>query len=250
MIENAEAYLAILRQNQVFVGLDDSALCDVLTVATIRRFSRDDLIIRQGDPAAAFGVMTRGMAKLTQLSADGHQIVIRYIKAGQEFGLIAALNEFDYPLSIHAVSECELLCWQSTVLANLMQRHFAICLNALRVMVIRNQQRQQRYHELANERVEQRLARSVLQLGQHLGKASEGNILIDIPITREDLAELIGTTLFTVSRTLKQWEQKGLVAIGRERIAIADSAGLEAIAASPVSTAHGSCAGIQACMGI
>lgn len=250
MIENTEAYLALLRQNQVFIGLDDSALCNVLNAATLRRFVRDDLIIRQGDPAAAFGVMTRGMAKLAQLSADGHQIVIRYIKAGQEFGLIAALNEFDYPLSIHAVTDCELLCWQGPVLASLMQRYFPISLNALRVMVNRNQQRQQRYHELANERVEQRLARSVLQLGQHLGKASEGNILIDIPITREDLAELIGTTLFTVSRTLKQWEQKGLVAIGRERIAIVDSAGLEKIAVSPVLAAADGCVGIQACLGI
>ena len=248
MIEKAEAYLALLRQNQVFAGLDDSALCDVLDAATVRRFSRDDFIIRQGDPAAAFGVMTCGMAKLTQLSADGHQIVIRYIKAGQEFGLIAALNEFDYPLSIHAVSECELLCWQSTVLASLMQRHFTICLNALRVMVIRNQQRQQRYLELANERVEQRLARSVLQLGNHLGKPCEGNILIGIPITREDLAELIGTTLFTVSRTLKQWEQKGLVSIGRERIAIVDSAGLEEIATASAASPMEVCVGIHACV--
>jgi CRP-like cAMP-binding protein len=249
MIKKREAALALLGQNRVFVGLEEAALADVLDDVRVRSFSRSDCIIRQGDRAAAFGVIVDGRAKLSQLSADGHQIVVRYIKAGQEFGLIAALNEFDYPLSIHAVSDCEMLFWQGDLLANLMQRHFRISLNALRVMVIRNQQRQSRYHEVVNERVEQRLARSVLQLGQHLGKPSEGNILIDIPITREDLAELIGTTLFTVSRTLKQWEQKDLVSIGRERIAIVDSAGLEEIATS-FSTSPAGCVGIQACLGI
>ncbi len=252
MTEKREADLVLLRQNRVFVGLGDTALGDVFDAATVRTFSRKELIVRQGDPATAFGVMVEGRAKLSQLSAEGHQIVVRYIKTGQEFGLIAALNEFDYPLSIHAVSDCEMLFWQGETLANLMQRHFRISLNALRVMVIRNQQRQSRYHEVVNERVEQRLARSVLQLGQHLGKPSEGNILIDIPITREDLAELIGTTLFTVSRTLKQWEQKNLVSIGRERIAIVDSAGLEKIAATSPSDPGSpcGCVGIQACLGI
>jgi len=253
MIEKREADLVLLGQNRVFTGLEEAALADVLDAATVRNFARGDCIIRQGDRAAAFGVMVSGRAKLTQLSADGHQIVVRYIKTGQEFGLIAALNEFDYPLSIHAVTACELLLWQGDMLVDLMQRHFRISLNALRVMVIRNQQRQNRYHEVVNERVEQRLARSVLQLGQHFGKPSEGNILIDIPITREDLAELIGTTLFTVSRTLKQWEQKDLVAIGRERIAIVDNAGLEHIAtsfpSSPSSSSDG-CVGIRACLGI
>jgi CRP-like cAMP-binding protein len=245
MTEKREAELALLRQNRVFVGLGDAELGDVLDAATARRFARSDYIIHQGDPAAAFGVMTEGRAKLVQLSAEGHQIVVRYIKAGQEFGLIAALNEFDYPLSIQAVQNCELLFWRSDDFACLMQRHFRISLNALRVMVIRNQERQHRYHEVVNERVERRLARSVLQLGQHLGKPSEGNILIDISITREDLAELIGTTLFTVSRTLRQWELQGLVAIGRERIAIVDSAGLEQIAASSASDSSSLRSGIS-----
>lgn len=225
-----DGYRTLLKDNHIMAGLSEAALADVLAASTLRQVPRDGWLVRQGEPAAAFGILAMGRAKNMHISPEGHQTVIRYLKVGQEFGLVAVFEEFEYPISIQAVTDCAVLCWPGEALVHLMERHHRIAVNALRVMIVRNQERQRRYEELANEKVEQRLARSMLRLGQHLGSASEAGILIDIPISREDLAELIGTTLYTVSRTLSKWEQQGLVKSGRERVTIVGEKGLEAIA--------------------
>jgi CRP-like cAMP-binding protein len=89
---------------------------------------------------------------------------------------------------------------------------------------------QERLRELATERVEQRVARTLLRLARQVGRKVEGGVLIDMPLSRQDLAEMTGTTLYTVSRILSQWEQQHLVETGRERILIRQPHGLVAIA--------------------
>ncbi len=74
--------------------------------------------------------------------------------------------------------------------------------------------------ELATERVERRIARALSRLASQLGRETEKGILLDFPLSRQDLAEMTGTTLFTVSRTLKEWERQEILLLGRERIVI------------------------------
>jgi CRP-like cAMP-binding protein len=89
---------------------------------------------------------------------------------------------------------------------------------------------QDRLRELATERVERRLARMLLRLARQSGQKVTGGILIDLPLSRQNLAEMIGTTLYTVSRILSQWEAHGLVETGRERVVIRRPHGLVVIA--------------------
>jgi CRP-like cAMP-binding protein len=87
-----------------------------------------------------------------------------------------------------------------------------------------------RYQELATERVERRVARALLRLARQVGQKEEDGVLIGLPLSREDLAEMTGTTLYTVSRILSGWEHQGLVEAGRERVFIRDPHALVAIA--------------------
>jgi CRP-like cAMP-binding protein len=89
---------------------------------------------------------------------------------------------------------------------------------------------QERQKALVTDRVEQRVARILLKLAAQSGKKIDEGVLIDLPITRQDIAEMSGTTLFTVSRTLNEWERGGLLEIGRERVVIRDPHGLVSIA--------------------
>lgn len=219
-----------LRENPVFEQLDDCVLATVLAEATQRTVAPGDVIVRQGDAAIAFGVLAGGRAKMIQVTPDGRQILLRYIVAGQEFGLIAALPDLAYPLTIEAVDVCNVLFWPSTTLAGYFGRYPQLALNALRIMVVRNQELQARYRELLTDRVEQRLARALLRLAQVAGAPADNGTLISLPLTREDLAELIGATLYTVSRTLSQWDQMGLVSAGRERVVVIDATALDEIA--------------------
>jgi len=234
--EKAEAHDALLKclqENPVFAGVSKSALSDVLTAARLRSIPCEGQIIRQGDDACAFGILFSGRAKMVQVTPDGRQVLIRYIVTGQEYGLIAALRGYTYPLTIEAVEPCEVLCWPGAKLAEFFARYPQVSLNALHIMVIRNQELQLRYRELLTDRVEQRLARALLRLSSIAGETTAQGTLITLSLTREDLAELIGATLFTVSRTLSQWEQAGYVDGGRERIRICRKDVLEQLVGEP-----------------
>jgi len=86
-----------------------------------------------------------------------------------------------------------------------------------------------RARELATERVASRVARTLLRLARQSGRPVDGGILVDHPLSRQELAEMTGTTLYTVSRLLSAWEDAGLVEAGRERVTVRSVEGLEAV---------------------
>ncbi len=222
--------IQLLAQAWPFQGLGEADLQVVFQAAQRRRVARDGFFFYQGDPATAFYILLEGRAKLTQLTPEGHQVLVHFIGPGEGFGIIAALNGAVYPLSAQAMEDCLALAWDSETIVRLMERYPRIALNALRLLAGRFKELQDRYRELATERVEQRVARALLRLARQTGRKVEGGVLIDLPLSRQDLAEMTGTTLYTVSRILSRWEQQGLVEAGRERVLIRHPHGLVVIA--------------------
>jgi len=184
----------------------------------------------EADPATHVYVLLDGKIKLAQLSPDGQQVILGYISPGREFGIIAALQEAAYPVSAQAVGECRAFAWHKEAINHLMLRSPVLALNAMHILARQLQEFQRRIQELSTQRVERRIARTVLRLAQQSGRKTPQGVLIDLPITRQDLAEMTGATLFTVSRTLKQWERQGLVRSRRTQIIILHTHGLVRIA--------------------
>ena len=87
-------------------------------------------------------------------------------------------------------------------------------------MGARIQEAHTRVVEMSTEEVERRVAHALLRLANQAGHKVEDGIEIDFPISRQDIAEMTGTTLHTVSRILSGWEQEGLVRSGRQRVVI------------------------------
>ena len=112
----------------------------------------------------------------------------------------------------------------------IMTRHSSIAMNAVRLLGARYLDMQVRLRELSTEKVERRLAHTILRLAQQAGRRTARGIEIAFPLSRQDLAEMSGTTLHTVSRTLSAWEERGIVDCGRRRIIVARSQLLESIA--------------------
>jgi CRP/FNR family transcriptional regulator, nitrogen oxide reductase regulator len=223
--------IPVLAETMIFAGLDSPALQAVQKTIHRRQVSGGQFIVRQGEPALIFYVLLHGYAKIVQVTPDGHQMLIRYIGPGQEFGLVAVLSGFDYPTSVQAVEECEVLAWEGELLAQLIERYPRIAFNALRVLALQNQQFQRRYQELLTERVEQRLAQAVLRLGAQVGRSTADGTLIEVPLSRTDLAEMVGTDMYTVSRIMHRWEQDGLVQTGRKSVQLLHQQALERLAA-------------------
>jgi CRP-like cAMP-binding protein len=210
----------LLGQSALLRGLPDQEVKTIIQAGHKRGVARDEFFFQQGDPARTLFILTSGQARLVQVTPEGNQIVMRYIAVGEMFGGIAFLGETVYPASAQAIAESAALSWDGETMAGLMERYPQLALNALGHMAGRIQELQDRLREMATERVERRIANTLLRLARQTGKKTAEGVLIDLPLSRQDLAEMSGTTLYTVSRTLSRWEQQGIVEAGRERVLI------------------------------
>lgn len=220
----------LLAQSPLFQGLSPTELHVALQAARRRTARREAFFFQQGDPAYLLYILMEGRVKLIQVTPEGDEIILHLVHPGEMFGGIAALGDATYPVSAQALDDCQALAWDGETIARLMERTPRLALNALRLLAGRVQELQDRVRELATERVERRVARTLLRLARQAGRKVEGGVLIDLPLSRQALAEMTGTTLFTVSRILSRWEQQGLVEAGRERVLIRFPHGLVRLA--------------------
>lgn len=210
----------LLARISLFQGLEADALMAVMQAARTRAVPSGSCFFFQGDSASQFYVLLEGRVRLTQVTPEGQQVLLRFITPGEGMGIVAALGTMTYPASAEAFDACRALMWEGAAVATLMERYPRLALNGMRLLAQRVREFQDRLRELATERVERRVARMLLRLARQSGHKVADGILIDLPLSRQNLAEMTGTTLYTVSRILSQWETQGLVETGRERVLI------------------------------
>jgi CRP-like cAMP-binding protein len=219
-----------LQQVRLFHNLPPTELSQICEVARPSQVKRGGIFFHQDDPATTLYVLLQGQVKMTQVGLDGHQVIIRVINPGEDFGAIAVLTDVAYPLSAQVVEDSLALAWEKNIIVDLLTAYPTIALNALQLVADRFKQLQQRYRELATKPVEQRVARALLRLVSQAGREVETGLLIDLSLSRQNLAEMTGTTLYTTSRLLSEWKRQGLVETGREQVIIRQLAALRAIA--------------------
>ena len=135
-----------------------------------------------------------------------------------------------HPGAVTAVDDSHLIGMPAAVLREAMTRHAAIAINAAALLGQRYRDLQLRLRELATEKVERRIAHTLLRLAQQAGRRTARGVEIAFPLSRQDLAEMTGTTLHTVSRTLSGWEGRGIIDSGRRRVVIAKPGALTEVA--------------------
>jgi CRP-like cAMP-binding protein len=213
---------SIIAALPLFSGLSAGDLDEILREARSARYPKNTPIFREGEEAASFFVLIHGHVRAAKTTPDGQQVVVRYVSAGEVFGVAPAIGLDRYPATATAVVDSVVLVWPSSSWAGLVSRHPPIAGNALKTVGARLQEAHTRVIEQTTEQVEQRVAHMLLRLAQQSGRKVENGIEIDFPISRQDVAEMTGTTLHTVSRILSSWEQRGLVESGRQRIVLLD----------------------------
>lgn len=221
---------SILANVPLFTGVDATVLTDVLSVARLRRVEAGGFYFHENDPATHLYVLTDGRLKITQLTPEGHQVIHMLLTAGQPYGGVAALGEGTYPITAEAVEDCVALSWDALTMTGLMRKYPDIAINTARFLARRFHELQVQHRQLMTERVERRVARAVLKLADEAGRKAPGGVEIDFPLSRQDLAEMTGTTLFTVSRLLSGWDDKGVIRAERQRVTVLNPAALQTIA--------------------
>ena len=221
---------SLLDAVDVFVGVDAEGRSRALAAAHWIKLATGQQVFEQDQEADAFYVLEVGRLKVSQVTAEGQEVTIRYIGPKEMFGCVAVCGGLTYPGTATAVLDSWALGWTRSNIADLAQIYPQIALNAMRTMGGRLKDTHARLREMQTERVERRIAHTVARLVAQAGRRVEGGILIDFPVSRQDIAEMTGTTLHTVSRTLSAWQERGIVELGRQKLTVLDPHGLAIIA--------------------
>lgn len=213
--------------------MKDEDLDAVLAMASVRQLPDGTAAFEQGAPATEFFALLHGRLKVVQTTPDGQQVVVRHVNPGDIFGIARAMRRPDFPATASAVVDSLALAWPSSQWEAFIARSPVLALNALQTVGQRLQDAHARIRELSTEEVERRVAHALLRLVKQAGRKTDEGVQIDFPVTRQDIAEMTGTTLHTVSRVMTAWEGRGLVASGRRKVVVCDPHKLYVIAERP-----------------
>lgn len=205
-----------------FAGMQRDAMDALLAGSKSARIEKGAAIFEQEQEAHSFFLLLDGHIRVVKITPDGEQVIARYISSGELFGIAEALGWTKYPANAIAAVDCVVLSWPSRIWETIVEQHPTFATNTYRTVGARLQDAQDRIVELATERVEQRVASAILKLANQTGRQTEEGILIDFPISRQDISEMTGTTLHTVSRLMSAWETAGWVKSGRQKITIVE----------------------------
>ncbi len=214
----------------MFASLSASQQDELLSEARSIRYPKETAVFEQGAPVDRFFVLLHGYLRVEKTTPLGQQNIVRYVSAGELFGVAPAINLTHYPATAVAVVDSIALAWPSALWNRLAGKFPSLAGSALTTIGSRLQDTQARVIEMSHEQVEQRIAHTLLRLAKQAGKKTGDGIEIDFPISRQDIAEMTGTTLHTVSRILSAWENEGIVGGGRQRVVVKDFARLQHLA--------------------
>ena len=228
-LDEHRAYIDTLKNSLIFSGLDRPAVEAIYQTTRLEQYKKDDYIFYEGQPANTIFILVKGAVYLSQVTLEGQQVIIHYLSPGKEIGIMALFPDQVYPVTAVSTTNSILLGWSRENLSSLLLQFPQLALNALQMMTERFVVRQNQYRQLATERADQRIARTLLKIAEKSGTHDNGSIQLTPPPSRQQIAEMTGTTLYTVSRICSRWEKDGMVQTNRRRLQIKDKKALEAI---------------------
>jgi CRP-like cAMP-binding protein len=201
----------------------DSA--SIISAGREKRFSRRQTIFSEGDPVQEVVMLLSGSVKITQIGVSGNEVILRLNGMGEVVGAFRLCANCNHCSTAQAVQSSTAIVWDSATFETLLERFPAFRRNTVRALEERLRELEQRFREVSTEKVVSRLSSELLRLSSRLGRAVNGGHL-EIGLSRAELAQMTGTTLFTVSRLLCRWQKLGIVSIGREAVLVRDFAAL------------------------
>jgi CRP-like cAMP-binding protein len=214
----------------LFQGLSTEDLDRFVGRARSQRIAKGQAIFEQDGDAHAFFLLLDGHVRVVKSTPEGQDVIVRYISPGELLGIAQALGRTTYPASAIAAVDCVVLAWPGALWSEFAASFPAFGANTYKTVGSRLQDAHTRVVEMSTEQVDRRVAHALLKLVAQSGRNTTEGLLIDFPISRQDIAEMTGTTLHTVSRLLTAWEEKGLVHSGRQKVTITDAGRLQRIA--------------------
>ncbi|WNK20979.1 Crp/Fnr family transcriptional regulator [Halomonas piscis] len=223
---SAELRAQILGNAPYFRGLPTPAREAVNRLFRSVDYPAGKMIYHEGEPAETLFLVAHGKVKLLQHSRSGDEVVLDLLSQGDPFGGLTVLGRRRYPQSAVAQTACCVLLITLSDFRSLLHCYPAVALSALDGVAQDLEAAQDTIRSLSTLAVEARIAQALLDLAERLGEADEAGMLIQSPLSQQDLAAMVATTAATVSRVISDLRRRGYVETGRQWIRLRDREGL------------------------
>lgn len=212
-----------LRQTPVFSGLSDAELDELAPLVLKRKLKGDTVIFHEGDPASAFYLVKQGRVKIYKMSASGREQVLSILGDGQIFGDVPVFDGGPYPATAATMTATDIYQVKRDEFEEFVRRHPEVALKLLRMLGQRLRQAMALVRDLSFKQVPHRLAGLLLKLARDNGREVDGGTLIDMALSRQDIAEIVGTSRETVTREIKKMEGAGMLRLEGRKIIVTDT---------------------------
>lgn len=213
-----------------FADLTEADLAEVDRRSRVEDHQAGEAVFHAGQPATSIYVVASGTAKVVRPSLDGTEVLLDIARPGDFFGVLPSLGAVTYADSAWALTPLCVLALDGSAFEEILDEHPSVARAGLRVVAQRLEQAQSHIHAMAAATSEQRVAAALVMLAGRVGVPRSNGLLLDLPLSRDDLASLTGTASETVSRVLARLQRDGLIDSGRRWIAIVDLPALEELA--------------------
>ena len=227
---SSDLRIKILHGLPFFKDLSHEAIVEINKLFHNRHYAAGDTIYFNGDKATRLCVIASGSVKLLKHSADGQDILIDILKSGEFFGNLETFGETVYHETAEAQTNSCILEIGSENFRTILNKYPSTALTVLDIIAERLRIAHEMIRQLSAHSVEQRIAYTLLKLSKKLGEQKEVGLLIQIPLSRYDLAAMTGTTMETASRIMSQLQKQGIIRTGRQWVAITNYEKLKILA--------------------
>jgi len=203
-------------------GLDKEALQQVSKKFSASHFAAGQPIYEEGDMATLLRVVVYGTVKLSRYTEDGKDILVDMLKPGDYFGSLNELGEDSYAETATAQSDACVLSIGNREFRTVLNANPSVALSVLDITAEKLNTAREQIHHLTTLSVEKRIAHILLKLCEKFGEEKTVGTLLQLPLSRKDLADMAGTSTETTSRIMSRFQQKGIIASGRQWVAIQD----------------------------
>lgn len=221
---------AILAQIPLFRRVNPADRERLIPLSQVREYERGDIIFHEGDPSDTFYVVLTGRIKVFKHGPDGHDIILEMFGPGGPLGAVATYESRPFPASAAPVEPSSCLLIPRDAFFDLLERHPSLVRGLLGSLSLRLVELTTRLAELTGGRIEARFARLFLKLADQLGKPGAKGTFVPLTLTRQELADLVGTTIETAIRIMSKWHKDDILLTEREGFHVIDRDALESLA--------------------
>jgi len=223
--------IGLLSEVALFAGLSEADMQAIGHATTMTHCVRGQQILAPDDPPNRIHIIKKGRVRVYRMSPDGKQLTLDIYEKGTILGDMGLLGQDRLPEAYAEAIDDGVICTISPdELRRLIERHPIVGVNVIRHLSRRLQSAERELEAMAYQRVDQRLARKLLDLGRRFGVVTERGTLIQARLTQQELAEMIGTTRETLAHTLGDFRRQGLLESEKHNVVIRDAERLAEVA--------------------